>query len=117
RSIDLIVQVTGRPFILTRSYSSDPNLDGPHLVGTNWSMNVLRFLHKVDATSTSPLEFQDVSSGTRTYTHDGNGKWKLAAESDQFIEKGSVEIDGKTWPVYWLVQPGGWEMAFLREKV
>lgn len=114
---DLIVPVTGRDFVLSRSYTSKPDMGGSELVGVNWSLNAFTFLEKTTSGATAPLRVSTSSGGARTFVHDATSQnWYPPGPSSQYIVKTSLNVGTATWPVYRLVEPGAWDVNFIREN-
>ena len=116
-AIDLVVPLTGRDFVLSRSYTSKADMGGSTMIGHNWSMNIFQFLEKVGTGSTAPLRVSTPSGGARTFTYNSQQqKWLPPGPSSQHIIKTTVNVNGTTWPVYRLVEQGAWSVDFYRTK-
>lgn len=136
RSNDLSVSLPGRDFVLTREYSSNPDLylghDAgtyywrgmrrgvvPGHVGVNWSMGIFRTLIGDHERGNSDVLWLGgpLRSSRAFYRVDSTTTFVPAAASNQYITPEEVLIPGfGTTPreVYRVRQPGGIEIDFAR---
>lgn len=115
-TVDLVVALTGRDFVLSRSYSSKPDMGGSNLIGANWSLNIFQFLEEISGSSPSRVRIATPAGGGRTFEYDAtSGFWLPPGPSSQYVIKSTLSVGSSTWPTWRLIEPGRWSVDFYRD--
>ncbi len=119
RVTDLVVELPGSDFRITREHSSQPDLYsggfGYGLVGANWSLSVFQRL-TVDG-PTLKLSGPPLHAVITFYeTSPGSGIWKSKGASTREITQGSLTIGPDTFAVWRLTEPGVSYTDFYRAQ-
>ena len=115
---DLSVSLIGADFVLSRSYTSDPAFAGgasdrPGLCGANWSMNVFHFMEE----DGNDLIFSTPAGGSNRLIFDSAptpDEWRSTGSTNQWVEEAELTVEGTSYQVYRLIEPGHWEWDFLK---
>jgi hypothetical protein len=113
---ELMIKLTGRDFRIAREYTSGYDSEATYMIGAGWTSSLFKYLH----ISGSPGSETLVLHGTPvhmqlTYASIGGGKWSAGGSTTQYIETSTVSIDGTTFDVWRLAEPGSWELLFYRD--
>ncbi|MEM9066801.1 MAG: RHS repeat-associated core domain-containing protein [Planctomycetota bacterium] len=120
---DIRIELPGRDFVLTRSYTSEIDENKQSRVafsalGPGWRMSSFRYLliH-----SSGDLRLIGTRRGkTARYTLDTSigqsdpKRWVPTSSADKYIQEAVITLDGQTYPVWSLVVPGVSRSDFLR---
>lgn len=117
---DLVVQLPGEDFRITRRYSSDPTLTRINVVGEQWTMPMFQYLRRPDLGTPN-----DMSDDTVIYYHHGGnavmrfdldgGVWKGPANSTITLtaHKSDPEEDPDEDTLYYVLEEKGrWTRLF-----
>lgn len=121
---DLRVIMTGSDFVITRSYSSDPDYVSQGLVGNHWDSPMFRYAKTATVDPGSgqccrlciadgPLMYCAGSCwpcSTATYST----TWELPGGTGQNIKKAKLLYQNTWYPVWRISEPGQWELDMYR---
>lgn len=121
---DLVVAATGSPFKLEREYTSEyayeSNASG-NLLGRGWMATPFRSI-KVTGTGTSRVVtlFGPPMQRHLVFTnHDPVNApevWSAGGPGTETLVRTYLLVDDTYWPVWRLIEPGGWSINFYRAK-
>ncbi|XOV74850.1 MAG: DUF6531 domain-containing protein [Phycisphaerales bacterium] len=106
---DLVVDLSGTDFRLTRRYRSVTN-SANTLLGNAWTMGLFSYIDV--GTGSNPDLVLKAPQGFATFT-ESSGVWSTGGPTDQTIKKQRSEITGG-YAVWRLYTPGGSQMDFHR---
>jgi RHS repeat-associated protein len=114
---DLIVDLSGTDFRLTRRYTSVGESSNG-LLGSAWAMGLFSFLG-VDSSGSSPVLTLKAPQGFAQFEETNptvSGIWTTGGPTDQTFTMEVADFDDGSagYPVWRLTEPGGWQTDFHR---
>lgn len=111
---DLIVDLTGTDFRLTRRYTSVGESSNG-LLGNAWAMGLFSFLG-VDSSGANPVLTLKAPQGFAQFEENDPDVWTTGGPTDQTFTMEVADFDDGSagYPVWRLTEPGGWQTDFHR---